>query len=112
MHPIYCVASEVCQHQVVQVLQHADVEPRQLGLRQVEVPQRGQVLERLGLHLPDVAAVHLEQLELAHAADPRHLGDLQGGNSMELKKCPLVKLKRIPVYRADGEDGPQEMERN
>ena len=30
MHPIDGVAGEVGQHEVVQVLQHADVEPRQL----------------------------------------------------------------------------------
>ena len=31
MHPIDGVAGEVGQHEVVQVLQHADVEPRQLA---------------------------------------------------------------------------------
>ena len=52
-----------------------------LGLREVEVAEGGEVLERLSPHLADVAAVHLQQLQLPHAAHPRHLGDL-GGNSV------------------------------
>ena len=40
-------------------------------------------LERLGPHLADVAAVHLQELELPHPAHPRHLGNL-GGFSVAL----------------------------
>ena len=48
MHPIDGVAGEVGQHEVVQVLQHADVEPRQLGGFTYDVHREGEGVIQVG----------------------------------------------------------------